>query len=349
MNPLRPNAADECRDRRVSSPVAIALVVSVATFLVVATFPASGLAGSEFGASVPGVSTGNAIPESPSDSAIVHGRVNTSYFETYTSCLFEYGTDTTYSLGSAPCVEEEGPFGGGPIHNVDAELLGLQPGVTYHYRLVATTAEGFEQGLDQAFTEQQAPAMPGEPINSFSAEPTTTQAGGHPDITTTFFYRERFQQNISNPCFCQDPENITVHLPTGVIGNPHATPYCTAVQLSTHLCPPDSQIGWTYTAVDEAPFFSPIYNAEPNPDQAGLLEFEFPFTASPAFIELSARTGGDYGLGRNASGHRADHSARRFGVQVLGGPCAIPVTMPAALRWGRIQDSAIHRKSSTGN
>ena len=174
--------------------------------------------------------------------------------------------------------------------------MGLLPGVTYHYRLVAITAGGLEQGLDQIFTERQTPAIPGEPINSYSVVPSTTQAGGHPDITTTFFYRERAEQNFANTCFCQDPENITVHLPTGVIGDPHATPYCTAVQISTHLCPPDSQIGWTYTIVDESPFFSPLYNAEPNPDQAGLLEFEFPFTGSPAFIELSARTGSDYGL-----------------------------------------------------
>lgn len=281
--------------------VAIAVSCVLLYFAPLAASASASSAG--FGPSVPGLSTGNAFPAAQTASAKVHGRVNDNFNETYASCSFEYGTDTTYNLGSVPCVEEEGPFSSGfGARNVYGELSGLQPGVTYHYRLVATTVGGLEQGLDQTFTEEAAPAIPGEPINAFSSQPSTTQAGGHPDITTFFFYRERAEQNFSNTCFCQDPENITMHLPAGVIGNPHAVPYCTAVELSTRLCPPDSQIGWTYTIVDETPFFSPIFNAEPDPDQAGLLEFEFPFTGSPAFIELSARTGGDYGLDATLKG-----------------------------------------------
>ena len=52
----------------------------------------------------------------------------------------------------------------------------------------------------------------------------------------------------------------------------------------------------------EAYFFSPVYNVETDPDQAGLLGFDFPFMASPGYIELSARTGGDYGLDATLKG-----------------------------------------------
>ena len=96
-------------DRQVAPRVAIA-VVSVVAVLFVTIAPDSTQASSEFGPSVPGVSTGNAFPASQTGSAIIHGRVNNGINEGYTSCSFEYGTDTTYNLGSVPCVEEEGPF-----------------------------------------------------------------------------------------------------------------------------------------------------------------------------------------------------------------------------------------------
>ncbi len=120
--------------------VAIAVSCVLLYFAPLAASASASSAG--FGPSVPGLSTGNAFPAAQTASAKVHGRVNDNFNETYASCSFEYGTDTTYNLGSVPCVEEEGPFSSGfGARNVDGELSGLQPGVTYHYRLVATTAE----------------------------------------------------------------------------------------------------------------------------------------------------------------------------------------------------------------
>ena len=125
------------------------------------------------------------------------------------ACYFEYGTDTTYSLGSVPCSEEPEREG----LNFEAELLNLQVGVTYHYRLVATTERGLEAGLDQTFTEAPAPTVPGLPIFSFSPEPSETQAGGHPNIRTGFYFAERSALQFPTTCFCQDPK--TSHPATG--------------------------------------------------------------------------------------------------------------------------------------
>ncbi|MGA8744627.1 MAG: fibronectin type III domain-containing protein [Solirubrobacterales bacterium] len=279
--------------------LAVAATLSMAFVLSALVAPASALAAEEEVVAGPNVGTGNAIPNIANDSADVYGRDNGLEEYGYVSCYFEYGTDTSYSLGSVPCTAEE--WTNFP-HTVWAELTGLQPGATYHYRLAADTGNGVEYGPDETFVEEQKQAIPGLPINLFAAEPSSTQAGGHPNITTVYFNAERNKLGFPTPCFCQDPENILNKLPTGVIGNPHAVPYCTLAQTAEHRCPPDSQVGYLWNVLYEAFFFSPIYNIEPNPDQSGLLSFEYPFTHSTGFIELGARTGSDYGLDATVKG-----------------------------------------------
>jgi hypothetical protein len=66
-----------------------------------------------------------------------------------TDCHFEYGTDTTYSLGSVPCSQAT-PYSA-PT-DVSADLSGLTSETTYHYRLVAANADGPAPGADHTFT-----------------------------------------------------------------------------------------------------------------------------------------------------------------------------------------------------
>ena len=152
------------------------------------------------------------------------------------------------------------------------------------------------------------------PIISFSATPSTTQAGGHPDLVTEFKFKNRDLQNFPTSCFCQDAENITTHLPTGVIGNPHATPQCTAVELGEHTCPPDSQVGVVHSILFNSYFPAALYNLVPHVEQAGLLGFYIPFTSTPAFIVLSARTNSDYGLDATIAG--LEHAIPPEGVRI---------------------------------
>ena len=81
------------------------------------------------------------------------------------------------------------------------------------------------------------------PITSYSAVPSTTQAGGHPDVEVQFALKNRFLQQSQSPCNCEDAKDATVHLPAGFIGNPHATPQCTIADFSADHCPIDSQVG----------------------------------------------------------------------------------------------------------
>ena len=65
-----------------------------------------------------------------------------------TSCVFEWGPTDSYG-NSASCAQAP-PFSGAT--SASAEITGLSPGTTYHYRLVAENAAGPNWGADQTFS-----------------------------------------------------------------------------------------------------------------------------------------------------------------------------------------------------
>ncbi len=136
-------------------------------------------------------------------------------------------------------------------------------------------------------------------IHSFSVVPTTTQAGGHPDVDFHFTNETSFDEGTVSGS--DDPRDIIVHLPTGLIGNPHAAPICTPAEFATDKCNPDSQIGVAIPTACLGPGFcltfeTPLYDIAPQPDQAGLLGFKTLLFDTPVYTVLSSRTGSDYGL-----------------------------------------------------
>jgi hypothetical protein len=136
------------------------------------------------------------------------------------------------------------------------------------------------------------------PIESYAAVPSTTQAGGHPDVEVSFAVANRFVQHSQSPCNCEDAKDATVDLPAGFIGNPHATPQCTVAQFAIDACPIDSQVGIVHVVPSETitNFNAALYNIVPPPDEAGLLAFKIYFLEAPQFTVLSSRTDGDFGL-----------------------------------------------------
>jgi hypothetical protein len=140
-------------------------------------------------------------------------------------------------------------------------------------------------------TALASPALASE-VTSLSVSPSTTQAGGHPDVTirAAFTYG-----NYATGERQGDARRIATHLPTGVIGNPHAIPTCSLLAFSLGECPPDSQVG---VAGANPLFFAiaPLYNMETKPDQAGLLAFKLNVGGTQQYIEISGRTDSDYGL-----------------------------------------------------
>jgi hypothetical protein len=116
--------------------------------------------------------------------------------------------------------------------------------------------------------------------------PSTTQAGGHPDLDIVTKMEGDFEHA---------PLGFTFHLPTGLIGNPHVAPTCNTLEFTLGNCSSDSQIGIVINRTI-FPLFAPLYNLEPRPDVPGLLGFIVPLLSTPLFIELTSRTDGDYGL-----------------------------------------------------
>jgi hypothetical protein len=164
------------------------------------------------------------------------------------------------------------------------------------------------------------------PITSFTAIPSTTQAGGHPDLEVQFTVKSRINQQTQDPCNCADAKDAIVHTPAGFIGNPHSTPQCTIADFSADNCPIDSQIGIVHAVAGGQDVISALYDVVPPPDISGWLAFKIPIGDAPQFVILNARTGSDYGLDATATSiyHGLGLPLDAF-TQVLWGVPADPI------------------------
>jgi streptogramin lyase len=119
----------------------------------------------------PGVETG-AATSITTTGAVLTGTVDPN--ASSTTYRLEYGTTTAY--GTSTPVTSAGA-GDAPVP-VSAQLSNLDPGVTYHYRLVATSPVGTSFGADRTFTAV-APPPPEPPPPS----PQPGPVGGPPRLT----------------------------------------------------------------------------------------------------------------------------------------------------------------------
>ena len=132
----------------------------------------------------PIVATGSTSATTAS-SATVEGSVAPNR-NAVSMCVFQYGTSATYGA-EVSCAQSVAGEGSTPT-TVTAALTGLTPGTTYHYRVIATNADGTSYGLDRTFTtSSEAGAPEGEPpVVKLSEEPSktsTTTPGTTPQST----------------------------------------------------------------------------------------------------------------------------------------------------------------------
>jgi hypothetical protein len=139
-----------------------------------------------------------------------------------------------------------------------------------------------------------------------------TQAGSHPYSLTV-----SLALNNTGLVPAGEPRNIDVNLPRGLIGNPTAMPRCTAAQLTSGVCPPDSQVGVDRVALggifafyfgegEEIPPIEefgqdfllavqlPVYNMVPPPGVPAQLAFSL--VGLGTRINTKVRSGSDYGI-----------------------------------------------------
>jgi phosphodiesterase/alkaline phosphatase D-like protein len=99
------------------------------------------------------VVTTNAATNITSSSATLNGTVNPNGVTT--TVHFEYGTTINYGSTTASA-----SYTGNTAQNVSANIIGLHPNTTYHFRLVGTNTNGTTYGNDRTFIFLSPPGPP---------------------------------------------------------------------------------------------------------------------------------------------------------------------------------------------
>ena len=120
------------------------------------------------------------------NSATLKGTVNPNGLTT--SVHFEYGTTTSY--GSSTATQN---YNGTTTHNVSANITGLSPNTTYHFRLVGSNIAGTRYGSDRTFTTLSATGAPvviTNPATNVASFSATLNSSVDPHgLTTTIHFQ----------------------------------------------------------------------------------------------------------------------------------------------------------------
>lgn len=120
-------------------------------------------------------------------------------------------------------------------------------------------------------------------VASFSVTPSTTQAGGHPDLAVA--------ATIGDPG--PDLREVVLGLPPGLVGNPQAAERCTSEQFAANACPAGSVVGSASADADATVIVLPIpitatgdvFNLEPRGDEPGRLGIRLEALGIPIVLE----------------------------------------------------------------
>jgi plastocyanin len=116
--------------------------------------------------------------------AVLEGTVNPE--GKATTYHFDYGTSAGYGQETP-----EEPAGSGSVdRTVTANVSGLSPGVTYHYRVVANNSSGTTRGFDRTFTTQGPPAATTTAATAVSETEATLKGAVNPDGKPTKYLFE---------------------------------------------------------------------------------------------------------------------------------------------------------------
>jgi hypothetical protein len=131
-------------------------------------------------------------------------------------------------------------------------------------------------------------------IDSFSVTPSTTQAGGHPDINLSF--------DLESPGEPEAAQDVIVNTPQGIFGNPNAVTRCSSADFALTECAASSQVGLITVYAnykgkpDRLLGTAPIFDRETVGDETALFSFIVPTLNIPIKIPVAVRTADDFGL-----------------------------------------------------
>jgi hypothetical protein len=235
---------------------------------------------------------------------------------TVSTCEFEYGATDEFGRGAygqkTPCEQTPVDIGAGnsPVP-VSAQIVGLQSGLLYHFRLSAANASGTSQSSGLFATAGVGFGIENFEMSFLNTDGTPdTQAGSHPHELvsnfTLYSHYQRMETNADSP-YVREPngtlKDVSVDLPPGLVGDPNATPKkCTLTQLreeksSVNFCPAESEVGllqanWSEQTPYVQHWEENIYNMV-SPHGVGL-QLGSNFIGPLLFINSTVRAGGDY-------------------------------------------------------
>jgi DNA-binding beta-propeller fold protein YncE len=289
------------------------IAVNGATGDVYVTNPANGKV-YVFGSDAPAVTVGEPTNGTIQDASL-SGTVDPRGVAV-SECKFEYGLTDEYGNGpynhSVPCKQTppEIGAGSGPVA-VSGQLEGLEAGELYHFRLIATNANGAGETSGLLATRGIGFGIKNYEISFLNENGTPdTQAGSHPyQFVDTFELNSRFKRlesNADSP-YIRLPDGVLrdakIDLPPGFVGDPNATPQkCTGEELrvggTERLCPSESGVGTLYLNWSDAqPHFPEGYTHELYnmvPPRGAALQLGTNFVLPLLFINNGVLAGGDY-------------------------------------------------------
>jgi hypothetical protein len=128
----------------------------------------------------------NSATNVTSSSVTLNGTVNPNGLTT--SVHFEYGITTSYGFSTATH-----NYNGITTQNVSANVIGLSPNTTYHFRVVATNSGGTRYGGDRTFSTLSPTGAPGvttNPATSIASFSATINGSVYPHgLTTTVHFQ----------------------------------------------------------------------------------------------------------------------------------------------------------------
>ena len=168
----------------------------------------------------------------------------------------------------------------------------------------------------------------GMSVGGESTALSSLQAGGHPDITTTFAFNTEDGEGATAGSL----KNIVTYEPPGVALDLAATPECADDLFLREECPIDTQVGVTTAIVDqgegEQSYLEPVYNLAPEPGEIAKIAF---------YIGSQNRYEGDVAL--RAPGEEGAYGGKVVFANNTGG--FVDVDGGSLTIWG-VPASAIH-------
>jgi hypothetical protein len=275
-----------------------------------------------FGPPLPVVTTGQAT-NVQSTSATLNGTVNPSGVQ-LSNCHFDYidaadynpSAPNPYSAGAtAPCVPAAGSIPpDSSEHAVSADVNGLTPNTTYHFRLDATSANGTANGQDQTFTVPGPPTITGESVSAVGATYATLHAGINPDGGDTTYHFEYgtttgYGTSVPVPDADIGSGSTDVAVSQQLTGLAPATTYHFRVVAVNPLGPPTDGPDHMLLTYPPAPSGLPdgrayglVTPSEKNGNQVGPESLNAAVAADGQHVLYAATTGGTFGGAGNGIG-----------------------------------------------